>query len=60
MAPQHPKKEMMNIIEPRTMIAIGTIAGLFSGKTASISPSLKSGMAPAVINAMPATYKQKK
>lgn len=48
----------MKIIEPRTIIAIGTIAGLLSGKTASISPSLKSGMAPTVIKAMPATYKQ--
>lgn len=48
----------MKIIDPSTMIAIGTIAGLLSGKTASISPSLKSGMAPTVINAIPATYKQ--
>lgn len=38
-------------------MAMGTIAGLSSGKTASISPSLKSGMAPTVIRAMPATYK---
>lgn len=40
------------------MIVIGTIAGLLSGKTDSISPSLKSGMAPATIKAIPATCKQ--
>lgn len=59
-APQHPKKDMKKMIEPNTMMAIGIIVGLFSGKTASISPSLNSGMAPAVIKAIPAICKIEK
>lgn len=48
------------MIEPNTMMAIGIIVGLFSGKTASMSPSLNSGMAPAVIKAIPAICKIEK
>lgn len=48
---------MKNTMEPSTIIAIGMIVGLFSGKIASMSPNLNNGIAPAVIRAMPAICK---
>lgn len=53
-APQHPKNEMVKMIEPSTRTQIGKIAGLFSGKADLMSSSLKSGMAPTTIKAIPA------
>lgn len=55
MAPQHPKKLITKITDPRTTILMGIAAGEFSGKTSRMLSSLNNGIAPTTISAIPAT-----
>jgi hypothetical protein len=56
-APQQPKNEIVKMIDPRTTVMTGMVAGLFSGKTSRMSSILKRGIAPTTIRATPATCK---
>jgi hypothetical protein len=54
-APQQPKNEIVKMIDPSTIVIIGMVAGLLSGKTSLMSSILKRGMDPTTIKANPAT-----
>ena len=54
MAPQQPKNEMIKIMDPRTITAMGMMVGSCSGYKSLMSSILNNGIAPTTINAIPA------
>lgn len=54
-APQQPKNEIVNTIDPSTITKIGTIAGFSSGNTSRMPSIFINGIEPLTIKAIPAT-----